>query len=190
MYLYARKKDFKEKIPKKNLKKFEEDAFEVDCDSLDSSKMLELIKSRNIFVEQDVKFNDVYFSLFKQVGYWRKANAVHNWFVENVQDGNDNCGYYVVTKEKIEELKETCKKVLETLNDSEKETIKDNYNYDVEQYKNIETAKDLLPTQAGFFFGSTAYGQYYKEDLEETIRICNYCGWVDADFEFVYHSSW
>ena len=38
MYLYARKKDFKEKIPKKNLKKFEEDAFEVDCDSLDSSK--------------------------------------------------------------------------------------------------------------------------------------------------------
>jgi len=26
--------------------------------------------------------------------YWRKANQIHNWFVENVKDGVDNCGNY------------------------------------------------------------------------------------------------
>ena len=26
------------------------------------------------------------------VGYWRKANAIHDWFVKNIQDGKDNCG--------------------------------------------------------------------------------------------------
>jgi hypothetical protein len=25
------------------------------------------------------------------VAYWRKANAIHSWFVQNVQDGVDEC---------------------------------------------------------------------------------------------------
>lgn len=29
--------------------------------------------------------------IYVKVGYWRKANAVHKWFVENVQDGVDEC---------------------------------------------------------------------------------------------------
>ncbi len=39
---------------------------------------------------------------FIEVGYWRKANQIHNWFVKNVQGGVDDCGYYGVTKEKLE----------------------------------------------------------------------------------------
>ena len=27
------------------------------------------------------------------VAYWRKANAIHSWFVENCQDGVDECQY-------------------------------------------------------------------------------------------------
>lgn len=27
----------------------------------------------------------------EEVGYWRKANAIHGWFVDNVQKGNDDC---------------------------------------------------------------------------------------------------
>ena len=27
---------------------------------------------------------------------WRKANHIHQWFVQNVQDGNDDCGEYEV----------------------------------------------------------------------------------------------
>ena len=34
----------------------------------------------------------------EEVGYWRKANQIHRWFVTNIQDGVDNCGdYYVST---------------------------------------------------------------------------------------------
>ena len=30
-------------------------------------------------------------SISYPVGYWRKANAIHNWFVQNVQDNRDEC---------------------------------------------------------------------------------------------------
>ena len=43
-----------------------------------------------------------------RLGYWRKANAIHNWFVENVQNGEDDCGRYYVSTEKLEELKADC----------------------------------------------------------------------------------
>jgi len=39
------------------------------------------------------------------VGYWRKANQIHNWFVQNIQNGNDNCGNYYVSRENLETLK-------------------------------------------------------------------------------------
>ena len=31
-------------------------------------------------------------NITEELGYWRKANQIHRWFVENVQDGVDNCG--------------------------------------------------------------------------------------------------
>jgi len=34
----------------------------------------------------------------ENVGYWRKANHIHAWFVENVQNGVDDCkGNYIQT---------------------------------------------------------------------------------------------
>ena len=44
------------------------------------------------------------FDFGKEVCYWRKSNAIHNWFVNNIQDGKDDCGLYPVSKEKIKEL--------------------------------------------------------------------------------------
>src|SRR6187549_2040929 len=32
----------------------------------------------------------------EQVAYWRKANAIHRWFVEKVQGGKDDCENYEV----------------------------------------------------------------------------------------------
>jgi hypothetical protein len=87
------------------------------------------------------------------VGYWRKANQIHNWFVKNVQEDNDNCGDYYVSEEKLAELKATCEKVIE----------------------DISLAGDLLPTQSGFFFGSTDYDEYYLEELQSTVDIINRC---------------
>lgn len=30
-------------------------------------------------------------SIWKEIGYWRKANHIHKWFVDCVQDGEDDC---------------------------------------------------------------------------------------------------
>jgi len=49
----------------------------------------------------------------EQVGYWRKANQIHKWFVDNVQDGNDDCKEYYVSREKLQELLDLVIRVLE-----------------------------------------------------------------------------
>lgn len=36
--------------------------------------------------------------------YWRKANAIHKWFVDNVQGGEDDCGEYYVDPEQLKQL--------------------------------------------------------------------------------------
>lgn len=102
-----------------------------------------------------------------EFGYWRKANAIHNWFVVNCQGGHDNCGIYPVSVEQLLELKKTCQQVLD----------------------NMELSKELLPTVGGFFFGSTEYNGNYLGDLKHTIEIINdvlLCGVK----KIYYSSSW
>lgn len=79
------------------------------------------------------------------LAYWRKANAIHNWFVKNVQEGIDNCDNYYLDKDKLEELLNLCNDVLETKDSSK-----------------------LLPKE-GFFFGSTENDKWYYEDLKNTV---------------------
>ena len=53
-------------------------------------------------------------------------------------------------------------------------------------------AKELLPTTAGFFFGGTAYDEWYYKDLENTVEILMKV-LNETDFEnemIVYQSSW
>jgi hypothetical protein len=103
--------------------------------------------------------------------YWRKANAIHDWFVKNVQEGVDNCGSYYVSKEKLKELVELCKEVM----------------------ANKGRAVELLPTASGFFFGSTDFDDYYFEDVQNTItRLESLLGnpEIADNFEFYYQSSW
>lgn len=102
-----------------------------------------------------------------EIGYWRKANCIHNWFVENIQDGIDNCAAYYISHEDLKRLKNLCEKAL----------------------KNPEQGKDVLPTRSGFFFGTTEYGDDYIFDLKETIEICEWALAQDFDY-FEYHSSW
>ena len=112
-----------------------EDNFKVEVTK--KEKPVENIKSERIsYVIEDV-------------GYWRKANHIHKWFVDNVQYGEDNCKEYYVGESQLEELLELCKRVLT-----------DN-----------SLAKELLPSQSGFFFGSIEYDKYYYMDLEHAVEI-------------------
>jgi len=125
---------------------------------------------RSLFVElNDFKTGNLdYVTVEIEAGYWRKANEIHAWFVANAQDGEDNCGNYYVGRDKLKELKKLCEDVL---NDNSK-------------------ASELLPTQSGFFFGSTEYDQYYFDDLKHTIEIINRCLALPDNWSFSYHSSW
>ena len=102
-----------------------------------------------------------------EIGYWRKANAIHRWFVENCQDGIDNCATYYIGYKDLKRLRDLCVKVL----------------------CKKENPREVLPTQEGFFFGVTDYGEDYIYDLKETIEICNWALAQDFDY-FEYQSSW
>ena len=90
-----------------------------------------------------------------EVGYWRKANQIHNWFMQNCANRDeydnpiDDCRPIEITVDKLEELLDTCKKVL----------------------ADHSLAGSLLPTADGFFFGSTEYDDYYFGEIEQTVEI-------------------
>lgn len=129
------------------------------------------------------------------VMYWRKENAIHKWFVDNVQDGVDDCGDYEVSVEQLRTLMDTCKKVIDscTLVDGE---VMNGMTYsggrmepNMQEGKVVddpEAAAELLPTLDGFFFGDTDYDQWYywgvKRTAEEIERML---GFLD-----VRHESW
>ncbi len=105
--------------------------------------------------------------IIEEAGYWRKANQIHQWFVDNVQGGEDNCAEYYVSSDKLAELLDLCKKV---------------------QADN-SLAEVLLPTVSGFFFGGTQYDEWYFKDIDNTIQILEEA-LADKGGDFYYSSSW
>lgn len=102
-------------------------------------------------------------------GYWRKANQIHGWFVQNVQNGEDDCKECFVSREALETLKATCLKVLE-----------DN-----------SLAEELLPPAEGFFFGQYEYDEYYYEQLRYTVELTHRVLTNTTDEDSIYYqSSW
>ena len=52
--------------------------------------------------------------IIEEVAYWRKANAIHRWFVEHAQDGTDDCKEYGVSETHLRALLADCTAVLES----------------------------------------------------------------------------
>ena len=102
------------------------------------------------------------------VAYWRKANQIHQWFVDHCQEGIDECQEAWVSREQLQELIDICKIVL----------------------GDMSRAEELLPTQSGFFFGGTDYDDWYFQDLEQTVRIIEDALELPSSWEFEYRSSW
>lgn len=101
---------------------------------------------------------------------WRKANQIHAWFVENCADGKDECQEIYVDRDKLTELAEVCEMVL----------------------ADHTKAGELLPPQAGCFFGGTEIDEDYFDDIRETAeelrKILNNPKLQDWDFQ--YQASW
>lgn len=81
------------------------------------------------------------------IAYWRKANAIHQWFISHCAADVDNCQAIAVDIEDLHELKDTCDRILNAPTD-------------------IDLMESLLPPQGGFFFGDT--------DLNDTDTLNSY----------------
>ena len=110
-------------------------------------------------------------SLYEEVAYWRKANMIHKWFVDHVQDGQDDCDIHrELTRQDLLDLLDEVVVVI----------------------RHPTTAKKLLPTQSGFFFGGYEYDDYYLQNLYSTVtQIGKILETTDWENEALYYmSSW
>jgi len=105
------------------------------------------------------------------LGTWRKANAIHGWFVRNCADGVDDCRPMWVSREKLETLLEIVR----------------------EARKTPDRFHAELPPTKGFFFGSTEDLEWYHQDLATTEEILIEALKEPKDdfgFDFYYEASW
>lgn len=120
----------------------------------------------------DRNFKSVQTETSYQIGYFRKFNALHSYIVKTFANGIDNCQDIILYKEDVEQIKKVLDDVLEANTE--------------------EKAKELLPTQSGFFFGGTDYDEFYFEDVKDAADLMQ--SFLDNfDFEkyqLVYQASW
>jgi hypothetical protein len=101
----------------------------------------------DMYLMKRVRVNKNEDSVDTELVYWRKANAIHNFFT-SLKDQHESCESIEVTKDMLGMLLDRCTMVLE----------------------DRSRADELLPTTSGFFFGSTQYDDWYFNKLEDTIK--------------------
>ena len=130
--------------------------------------------------------------VYTEAGYWRKANQIHNWFVEVCQDGVDECQKTMLESDQLFQLqyvikafgKLPSKRKLLSLMDSDRGLI-------ISPEKQMLYEK-LLPSISGFFFGSTAIDTYYVFDIVKTRTLLRKILKKSTinNWQFAYQSSW
>ena len=121
----------------------------------------------------DRNFKSVQTETRYQIGYFRKFNALHSYIVKTFADGIDNCQDIILYKEDVEQIKKVLDEVLNA-------------------HQQVEKAKELLPTQSGFFFGGTDYDEFYFEDVKDAADLMqSFLDNFDFDkYQLVYRASW
>ena len=123
-----------------------------------------IIKTDNKY-KKDIKPERITY-IVEEVAYWRKFNALHNWFVKKCQSGIDECQEIYVEIDKLKELVDILKQIKE----------------------DHSKAEELLPTQSGFFFGGIEYDEWYFKEVEKTLDILR--SLLEEEGDFYYTSSW
>lgn len=113
-------------------------------------------------------------------GYWRKANAVHAWFVDNCQDGVDECQSSKVEGEQLAHLRSLCADALNAYAAGD-----------------LAKAREIMEPRPGFFFGSYDIDDGWAVDMADTLEIVERviplaieAARTGPPVTFVYHSSW
>jgi len=121
-----------------------------------------MTRAKNKYAVENSELN------YNEIGYWRKANAIHKWFVDNVQQGKDECQVSNVSRDQLQKLLEVVNTVL----------------------NNQSKATELLPPQKGFFFGSQEIDEWYFKDLKDTKVFVENALKLDENWDIFYQSSW
>ena len=136
-------------------------------DFMKDSEKHDVTVMQNGKICEDIKKERISY-IIEEVAYWRKANQIHKWFVDNTQGGKDECRESYVMKSQLETLLNLCRECLEY----------------------PHKAPKLLPTEEGFFFGSTAYDEFYFRDLKETEKMLSELLKEESHDGFFYSASW
>jgi hypothetical protein len=132
---------------------------------LDDQVLLEPLKKSDRFK------NYHNFTIRTEIAYWRKANQIHRWFVNNVQEGIDDCRETYVNAESLSDLLKVVTEVLR--NGTE------------------EFALEKLPPSPGFCFGSSTVDKSYWENLKDTKKMIEeVLRTDDDDASYFYWASW
>ncbi len=143
----------------------------------DKNDQHEVTVKRGGILREDIKPDRVK-AVVEEVCYWRKANAIHGWFVNNVQDGQDDCREYGVSAEQLSELLAKVNVAIAAFDAGEKEKL-----------------DEVLPPMKGFFFGTYEYDEWYKKDLEHTKQsieevLAEIPEGNSLHIDFIYQASW
>ena len=104
-----------------------------------ATEYIKSIDERNSKLIKELEDEEEKINPWNEVAYFRKVNFLLPFF-----GYEDNCSDLEIDKYQVEDLIEACKAVLE----------------------DHDKASFLLPTQAGFFFGSTDYDDWYFDDVQ------------------------
>ena len=104
-----------------------------------ATEYLKSIDERNSKLINELEDEKEKINPWNEVAYFRKVNFLIPFF-----GYEENCSNIEIDKYQVEDLIEACKEVL----------------------ANHDKASFLLPTQAGFFFGSTDYDDWYFDDVQ------------------------
>jgi len=108
--------------------------------------------------------NEVEMAYEEYDAYFRKVNFIFAFFSEKMVDEY----FSFVEKSDVEELISRCEKVL----------------------ADHSKAQELLPTQSGFFFGSTDYDEWYFNDVKDCLEQMKkfLADWEDGETAYVIFS--
>ena len=144
-----------------------------------NQELLECYKPevKTIYYAWDKDHQFPHASILTRMMYWRRANAIHKWFVDTTQDGIDECEPSFISIKQLQDLLDLVNRVLVYKNDPEK--LK-------------STAESLLPTQQGFSFGSCNYDEEYLYDLKITQSFLQqFLNQSDLEeYDYIYQASW
>jgi hypothetical protein len=151
-------------------------------------------------VRKDIKPERVS-HIIEDVAYWRKFNALHNWFVQNCADGVDDCKEVFVSREDLEKVLDVLKEVKASLDKSPKKKVQVEVGWsggekmydEIEVYEDTSVVEDLLPPTPGFFFGSTEVDEYFYREVCNTIETFEELLTEDGGqtaCDYYYEASW